>query len=303
MSLIIQNNNILKTNFWHAIFQKINNDLNENINIYLNLKNSNGLKFINKTTETKTIFLAGSKNDNNILNSYQFITINSLNPNLGEINKNIEYNEKRFNYVLSRIYPYNNNYKYNKNGYILVLLNNVTGWFSDYYSNNIEIDENKNEYIIFSKNINDKYDNKKYNLFKNSLYFLIKNIRKYSNRKIIIRLHPKNRDINIFSNEFTINDQNNIEQLINNCYCCFIQNTRLLFYLVHKGIPLFSLNYYIFNYFPEIYVDIKNLENLNKEILPNRLIFLKKYYKYIFFKDELNKYDNFKNMLKYYKIL
>ena len=38
MSLIIQNNNILKTNFWHAIFQKINNDLNENINIYLNLK-------------------------------------------------------------------------------------------------------------------------------------------------------------------------------------------------------------------------------------------------------------------------
>lgn len=303
MSLIIQNKNIANNNNWIHIFNKIKSDLNENINIYLNLKNSDGHSFMNKITETKSIFLAGSKNDNNPLNSYQFITINSLNPNLGKLNKIINYDDKRFNYILSRIYPYNDNYNYNKNGYILILLNNIYGWFSNHYSKNIEIDENIDEYINFNNNNLNDYDIPKYILFQKSINFLIKNIRKYSNRKIIIRLHPKNRNINISSKEFTVNNIKKLDDLLDNCYCCFIQNTRLLFYLVHKGIPLFSLDYYTFNHFPEIYSNIKNIENINNITLPDRKLFLKKYYKYIYFKDELNDYLKFKKMLNNHKIL
>ena len=302
MSLIIKKKKKENYDDWYNIFQQINLILINNINIYLNLKNSNGHTFMNKLTQNKSIFLAGSKNDNNILNSYQFITINSLNPNLGQDNLNVKYNDKRFNYILSRIYPYNNNYNYNKNGYILILLNNIYGWFSNYYSNNIEIDKDVDEYIDFNNNIVNNNE-EKYFLFKKSINFLIKNIRKYTNRKIIIRQHPKNRDINIKSNEFTVNNKSNLKNLLDNCYCCFIQNTRLLFYLVHKGIPLFSLDYYTFNHFSEIYINLKNIENINKINLPDRKIFLKKYYKFIYFKDELNDYNKFKNMLKYYNII
>lgn len=300
MPLIIQNKKLINYDNWCKIFEQIN--LINNIYIYFNLKNSNGFDYINKLTKNKSIFLAGSKNDNNPLNSYQFITINSLNPNLGQDNLNLKCNNKRFNYILSRMYPYSNNYNYNKSGYILILLNNIYGWFSNDYSDNIEIDENVNKYIEFNNNNlrDDEVD--KYNLFKKSINFLIKNIRKYTNRKIIIRQHPKNRDINIKSNEFTVNNKSKLENLIDNCYCCFIQNTRLLFYLVHKGIPLFALDYYKFNHFPEMYINLKNIENINKIILPGRKLFLKKYYKFIYFDDELNDYNKFKNMLEYYNI-
>ena len=73
--------------------------------------------------------------------------------------------------------------------------------------------------------------------------------------------------------------------------------------LVNKGIPLFPLNFYKCNYFPEIYIKLEELENINNIILPNRLEFIKKYYKFIYFDNEYDTCVKFKQMLTYYNLI
>ena len=108
------------------------------------------------------------------------------------------------------------------------------------------------------------------------------------------------KNINLKNVKFKNDDLNDT---LNNCYCCFIQNSKMIFDLVNKGIPLFNLNCYDVNYFNNIYIKIKDIENLDNINLPNRESFLKYYYRFIFFKYELYEKDGLSKILKYYNII
>lgn len=54
----------------------------------------------------------------------------------------------------------------------------------------------------------------------------------------------------------------------------------------------------LLSYFNDIYIHFKNLTNINKILLPNRRKFIKKYYKFIYFNDELD----FNKILSNYNI-
>jgi hypothetical protein len=256
------------------------NNINKNINIYFNIKNSNGYNYIKNDTKELSLFFCGCKNNFDKKYNYQFITINSLNPN----KYNYEYlSNERYNFVKSKMGKYSKNYNYKKDGYILLLLSNSGGWFR----NNI---------------IN--------NSFINCIINLIKNIRKYTEREIIIRLHPKDLEkkdlINSIKKNNFINVElktDNLNDTLNNCYCCFIQNSKMIFDLVNKGIPLFNLNFYDVNYFNNIYIKMKDIENLDNIKLPDRESFLKYNYRLIFFKYELYEKNSLSKILKYYNII
>ena len=89
-------------------------------------------------------------------------------------------------------------------------------------------------------------------------------------------------------------------ETINDTYCVFIQNTKLVLDFIHKGIPVFNLNFSPFNYFPEINIkELSLIEKLkeNENLLPNRKSVLKKYYYHIYFPDEVI-CDTFKDSLE-----
>ena len=130
---------------------------------------------------------------------------------------------------------------------------------------------------------------------------LIKEIRSFSKRKILLRFHPKDRReirlpvfeyINtIYASQYNDNNleysKENIKDVKENIYCGFIQNTKFLFEFVFQGIPLYNLNLINFNYFDDIYVkDISNIEKLDTIKLPDRSIFLKKYIPFLNLNDE-----------------
>ena len=68
--------------------------------------------------------------------NYQFVTINSLNPNNYKYNF-LKISEKRFDEIKNKLIKYVDNYNYKKDGYILVFLNNSQGWFK----NNLKSDD------------------------------------------------------------------------------------------------------------------------------------------------------------------
>lgn len=263
------------------------NNINKNINIYFNIKNSNGYDYIDNNTKELSLFFSGSRNNFDEKYNYQFITINSLNPN----KYNYEYlSKERHNFVKSKMCKYSKNYNYKKDGYILLILSNSKGWFKNNLKCNLK---NSNSFIT-------------------SITNLVKNIRKYTNREIIIRLHPKDLKYkNIIFNDFTNNTKlqnvklknDDLNNALSNSYCCFIQNSKMIFDLVNKGIPIFNLNFYNVNYFNNIYIEIKDIENIDNIKLPDRESFLKYYYRFIFFKYELYENDGLSKILKYYNII
>jgi hypothetical protein len=202
-------------------------------------------------------------------NTYFFLNINSLSNNLSLNIKNID-SEKRFNYISNKYFKYNKKYRINLNGEIIIYLNNSTGFFKNAIN------------------------------YKNDIKELIENIKKYNNKnKIRIRFHPKDNKnfINDILTEAKSIDNNikenncDYQTLINTSYCIFIQNSRIILDLWNDGIPIFSSNLSSINIFPrdKDYADIKIINNLEKfkDKLPDRKKILKKYYKHLFFYEEI----------------
>jgi len=261
-----------------ADIQKIIEQINKNnssdkynkYNVYIDFGGSDGMLYLNNTTDNKSIFINICKSYVNKQEyKYLFITLNSFNPNLSEvpIYKNNEFKN------LLNFFKVSKEYKINLNGYIYIFLNNSCGFFKDNFISNIN---------IFILNLIDK-------------------IRKFSNRKILLRFHPKDiiKDISVKTYDYIsknyklkYNDNNleysdeDIFKVKKNIYCGFIQNSKLLFEFIFDGIPLFNLNLIKFNYFDIFVKDISNIEKLNKINLPNRINFLKKYIRFIFLNDE-----------------
>lgn len=251
-------------------------------NVYIDFGGSDGMLYLNNTTNNKSIFINICKSYVNKQEyKYLFITLNSFNPNLSEvpIYKNNEFKN------LLNFFKVSKEYKINLNGYIYIFLNNSCGFFKDNFISNIN---------IFILNLIDK-------------------IRKFSNRKILLRFHPKDiiKNISVKTYDYIsknyklkYNDNNleysdeDIFKVKKNIYCGFIQNSKLLFEFIFDGIPLFNLNLIKFNYFDIFVKDISNIEKLNKINLPNRINFLKKYIRFIFFNDE----NLIKNLEEKYKI-
>jgi len=233
---------------------------------------------------------------------YFFVTTNSWNPQLSHTQK---INESKFQSI-NKYIPFNPEYKINQEGYIYIFLNNSLGWFQN--------------------SLVEKY---KPNVYLELLESLIIKIRKYTNRKIKIRLHKKDRKtqfenniINFIKSKDNIGYCNigycnieycNIEYcnedisvVFKNIYCAFIQNSKLIIDLVNLGIPIFNLGFIKCNYFPEIQIPkleyINNLEVQNLELLPNRKDFLMKYYFHLNF-DLLDKPQKFINLLDKFKLL
>lgn len=224
----------------------------------------------------KCLFIAGSRNHGikNII-SYFYITNESFNVNLSKkiFNEKNKIKNNFFNDI------YSSNYNINNDGYILFVF--TGGW-----------------YHRFEKNILEYFDEK------------IKNIRKYSDRKIVLRFkkglkYRKNiiYKLEILDNNIVVENKTPEEELFKECYVCFIQNTKFIFDFVARGIPVFNLDMYTVEFFKEIYVDVKDIENLKNIELPDRKKFLEYHNQFIFEIDTLRDKEKFMNMLRYYKII
>ena len=88
-------------------------------------------------------------------------TINSFNMKLNNYNLLNSVSEEKFQHISDNYINYNETIKCKKDGYIIIYLNNINGWWNSY------LDINK-------------------------IYDLINKIRSYVNNQIIIKLHPKN---------------------------------------------------------------------------------------------------------------
>lgn len=236
--------------------------IKENINIYFNTKNSDGTLYINNIKKN-TIFISGCRmNIKNQYSFYYFVTNNSWNPQLSKTGSITDLKLKKY----KQIFNFYENYNYNKNGSIYILINNTNGWFMNHCK--IKYHSNNNNYISMITN-------------------LVNKIRKYSNRKIKIRIHPYDKTnfkekvkdyIRINKNIELDTDKIDFKDI----YCVFIQNTKFILDFVNYGIPIFNLNFFKCNYFPEIQIkDISLIEKLNEIILPNRIDFFKKFYYHI----------------------
>ncbi len=288
------------------IFTRINNNLNNEISkiitLFIDLGRGDNNKYCNLIFKNSLFINRCISNNNNLDNlikqecehlKYYYITTNSFNPNFS---KKGRINRDRFK-LLCKYFNYCHNYKFNENGVILLMFNNLKGCFSNYYEN------------FFEK-----------------LQYLINNIRKYTNRKIVIRFHRKQYYLLTQETEQFTKDlkkfiksnnkqQNNIElnhystehnitqyisnELFDNTYCVFIQNTKLIFDFIHRGIPIFNLNFIDLNYFNDICIkDLSIIEKLSEKSneLPNRKDFLyNQYYHFILPNEIIN--DNFKDTL------
>jgi hypothetical protein len=184
-------------------------------------------------------------------------TINSFNMKLNNYNLLNSVCEEKFQYISDNYINYNETIKCKKDGYIIIYLNNINGWWNSY------LDINK-------------------------IYDLINKIRSYVNNQIIIKLHPKNEK---YKNKIKIPKNSNVifdcnekkwEEIIDNTYCIFIQQAKIIYELFAYGLPLFNLNdIHKINYFEEFYLSMENLKY--EDLLENfkeidRKNILKKYY-------------------------
>ena len=235
------------------------------IQLYYDIQYTNGSIFVDKMKKN-TIFISVCKiNFPTKYSEYYFITNNSWNPNLSYTkpifkNRILEY---------KNIFGFKQNYQINKEGFILIILNNSYGWFKE--TCRIKYEEDNTNYFTMINN-------------------LVSKIRKYSQRKIILRLHPKDRDHKLESQlkdknlHFDIDNESEMCNLMKNTYCVFIQNTKMILDFVNYGIPIFNLDFFNVNYFPEIQIkDIAKIEELNVIDLPDREKFLERFYSFITF--------------------
>ena len=264
MPVIVENNltDKLKSQHFYKYMRKMIKE-KKKIHLYFDLKKTNGIKFLNKKTNNHSIFINGCKFHLNNNSKYYFITYKSLNPNLSPKPSITEYKINK----LFEVFNYKEEYKINEDGFILILINNLKEFFCN----------------DFKCNINSYINN------------LVENIRKYSNRKIVLRFHPKNNNykFKIIDKNMIIDQQTKITVLKDNCYCVFIQNTKLTFDFVSSGVPIMEMNLIKYNYFNNIGIkidQIENIKNLNdNNLLPDRKNFLLHYFPFIFFNDEFVK--------------
>lgn len=254
---IIKNNKKYNIDFNNLVHKKISIIQKRYLDYFYSNNNNN--KFIKDNID----FILKTSN------TYFFLTINSLCIKQSKCIKNINC-EKRFNYISNKYFKYNEKYKINSNGKIIIYLNNSSGFFRDTI-----------DYI-------------------QDIKILIKKIRMYNKKNLIrIRFHPKDsisyiNDVLIAAKSIDNNIKENkgeYTSLINSSYCIFIQNSRIILDLWNDGIPVFSSKLISTNIFPknEDYPDISLIQDLEKfkDKLPNRKEILKKYYKHLFFYEEI----------------
>ena len=233
------------------------------IQVYYDIQYTNGYIFVDKMKKNSVFISVCKINFPTKYSEYYFITNNSWNPNLSYTkpiskNKIMEY---------KNIFGFEENYKINKEGFILLILNNSYGWFKE--TCRVKYNEDNTNYFKMINN-------------------LVSEIRKYSQRKIVLRLHPKDRNHKLESQlkdknlNFDIDNETELDYLMKNTYCVFIQNTKMILDFVNYGIPIFNLDFFKVNYFPEIQInDISKIEELNIIDLPDREKFLERFYSFI----------------------
>lgn len=257
---------------------------NINIQIYFNIKNTNSIIYINKICYN-TLFINSCRiNFKNQNNNYYFVTNKSWNPKLSKNKKINSVELPKFH----KYFNYQENYKINNSGSIYIIINNTFGWFI----NNCKI----------------TYNIKKSN-YKKMLLNLIIKIRKYTNRKIKIRLHPKDIKEDIFikriyelfdelkCENLSLENKLTSQQVIEDSYCVFIQNSKFILDFVNKGVPIYNLDFFTCNYFPEIQIkDISIINNLNIENLPDRIKFLKRFYYHVILEKDNLIYESIRKL-------
>jgi len=206
---------------------------------------------------------------------YYFLTLNSFNPNIE--NQLPKITNERFNYITNKLGDYNPNYTYNPDGYILILLINPKGLFKTSFKKELPA-------LV---------------AVREAVCKLIKTIRKYTNRKIVIR--PKEMMSFPIDDETVVDNSKPIMDIINDIYCCFTTNSKMVLDFALYGIPLFNIDLYKAEYFEKIYInDISCIEKLNKIILPDRDAFLRWYYSFMYFPEELKTIEQYHEMIKRY---
>lgn len=255
--------------------KKYSNKLSKNLIIYVNLKRSNGYKYIKKETENDSIFITTTDRCGKKNLRIGFLTKNSRNT---AYTKFYNISDDLFNFYSDLIFEYNPKISYKNDGYIVIYLPNLIGHYKDY----IDLNE---------------------------LITLIKMIRSKKKNKILLRIHHKNfKDIKRYVPIIKVMKLfNNIEldlqkykwdDIINNCYCIFCQNTSMCFNLYALGIPIFNMqNVVNLNIYPELSINFKYFNNFEIEYNKvDRKKILSKYY------SSLIILSPFKHLIDKYKI-
>ena len=286
MFLNIVNPNVKKRDKLKQIINNYNKDKIPNKNINITLDGSYCKEYNNSKTECIFINYCRDNYKNKIIDKkniehFYFITFNTMNPQLTNMN---EITENKIEILNKMFHIEDFNYKVNNDGYIYIIMNNLLGNFLS----NIKITD------IYNK-----------------LLSLITIINKYTQRKIYIRPHLKDIECkrldiyqkikNLFKNVYIdINQKINMD----NIYCVFIQNTKFMFHFASMGIPIYNLNVINYNYFPEIYInDISIINNLSENIntLPSIKDFMYKYYKFIYTEEDLEHPDFLNKLVQDYQ--
>ena len=288
LNLKDNNRDFTKDNYFKIIKNNIEYNVNWN-NLILKKISSTQKRFLeelykNNKLDNYNLILKNIDYFINLSHTFFYFSVNSLNFKYSTKIKNIN-EEKRFEYVSQKYFKYNNDYKFNNNGWIVVYLNYSSGHFKHNFD------------------------------YKKDIINLVKKIRKYNQtNQIRIRFHPKENIVYIVDvmtaarsvDENVKVDTSDYKKLVDKVYCVMIQNSKIIIDLWNDGIPVFSTEIIPINIFPlnEEFCKYHLLENIKKysKELPNRKNLLKKYYKNLIFYEELfinDKYifDLFKNQI------
>lgn len=274
IKLIIVKKNIHLRNYYEQLINDYK--FKKTLVIFDTIKNFKTYKL--KNNEFKILIDSPFFKDNNFFKFY----INNINlntQNLLKINSNeINEFESRFNL------KYSNEWRINKEGYILILLSNSNGWYKNYPI-----------------------------LKLNNIMILIKKIRKISNKIIKIKLHRKDykyitkklrKPFKKWNCHFFINEYpEELNSEPNDIYCIISDMTFYAFRFAFEGIPLFNFNKDILNNIPTKDIALNefnmlNPDNINFEKIMNRDDFFNKLLTYHFSthrNDLLNKLESILN--------
>lgn len=262
----------------HKQTRYMNNSLNKilelckfkNLEVFINFSGKffrkNKLeKYIFKKSNTNKIFIIShlSKKYNKI---YFTITFNSFNINLSN---NINLN--RFNDLNKNIFLFKKHIKINKDGDILIFLNNSKGYYSQYLDYEKQIPQLVN--IIRKYNKKNKIKIRPHPREELDIYAIVKKIKKYQSQ-----IYLDTRSYTHFKNKI---------------YVAFIQNTVSILDFLNLGIPLMNPNFIPYNDYQDVYINYENLSVMKDNVDRKKL--LTKYYNYIITKEEI---ENNKKFIK-----
>ena len=276
------NNNLkiffnISTYYMNGLVKKLYKIIKNNLYIYNNLKNSDGGKYIkNKNSNDSIIFNGAYPYGCN--SRFYFLTKSSV---YTKYTKFTNISNEKFNYISDNYIKFNDNISFKDDGDIIIYMPNFYGWYKDF----LKIEKLNN---------------------------LIKNIRSRKKNRIIVRLHHKNCNdkyknlikniINGFENVLIDLQEIKWENIFDNCYCIFIQNSTMILILFSYGIPIFNLDeIFTFNSFPDLSIKFDFLNDFKDELAKiDRRNLLKKYYSSVCFADDpLEEKTDF--MLDFYK--